>query len=475
MPLINFTGLASGIDAEALISATSDAARAQRVTPLEDKISELEDTNSSLEELKTKLTSLKSLLQQFTTVNGGAVAKLGKSTDETVVTATASNAASDGSYSITVTQLAKNATISFATTATTYTSATDVIDSGINDGAPDADRTIPITIGTGAKAETVNVVLTSTTTLNDFVEAFNNSTTKATAVVSNVGTSSSPDYRVIITSNKEGTEEGQLTIGAYGPEITAFDSNTTDPATDANFTLSGVSGTITRSTNTVSDLIPGVTFTLESVGGPTTITVATDVSATTSAVQDFIDAYNDIVKYLDENNQITRQEDGKNVTNIFGPLANTRVDDGVLTSLRGDMSGSTYSSGTQIKIFADLGITTERDGTLKFDTDTFEQALSDEPDSVKNILQNFGDTAAVTNGTIDQYIRFNGLIEVVTKGNTQRITDLNKQISEAEKSILRNEELTRQRFARLESLIGQLQSQQQALTSALAGLGTNIG
>jgi flagellar hook-associated protein 2 len=469
MPIINFSGLASGIDSNALIDATSEATRKQRVEPNTKKVTELEETNATLEELKTKFDALKTLARDFSTLNGGALAKLAQSSNETAATASASNAASNGTYSVTVTQLAKNATFSFNDR---FTSSSAVIDADINNGDSAANRTVSVSIGTGTNMDTVNIVLTNTSTLSDFVASFNNATTLAQASVVNVGTSSSPSYALMISSNNEGTEQGEISV-SVGPSVTtagAFTASTTSQATNAQFTVSGISGTITRSSNSVADVIQGLTMTLRAVG-TSTITISDDADASVGKIEEFVDAYNEIVSFITDNNQITREEDGAEVTNIFGSLSSTRVDDNALQSLRSAISGSTYSSGTQVRIFADLGITTERDGSLKFDSTVFKDAISNEPSSVNRVLMNFGDTVSLTGGTIDQYIRFNGLFDSSVNGNKDLVRNLNEQIAQAEASILKTEDLLRQRFARLESTIGRLQQQQSALTSSLAGLG----
>jgi flagellar capping protein FliD len=86
-------------------------------------------------------------------------------------------------------------------------------------------------------------------------------------------------------------------------------------------------------------------------------------------------------------------------------------------------------------------------------------------------LQSFADTVGNTGGTIDIYTRFNGMFDMVTNGNKSQITNLNSRIADAERSIERQADDMRARFARLESLMGKLQQQQQSLTSALSGLG----
>ncbi len=468
MPLINFAGLASGIDSEGLIEAISEATRQTRIKPNEDKIGKLQDENDALDELKTLLSELKEITENFTTLAGGIVAKQAGSSDETVLTATASNSAIDGTYTFTVNQLATNATWSFDDRTTDP--ATPVL-------AATQTGSLLIQVGNPAgSADSYTVNLTDTTTWNQVVADINSNMTEAVATLVNTGTSSSPSYAIVIQSNNVGEDDGTLTLTTAGDLATVWDDtigagSTVDQAQNAEFTLDGIAGTIVRDSNVINDLIQGVTIRLEDSGGPVTLQVETDNTATLAAAQEYVDKYNEIVEYLAENNTITREENGQDVENIFGPLASTRLDDGMLTALRAAMSGATYSSGTSVRIFADMGIKTNRDGTLELDTEEFEDALNDDPIAVGEIFKNLGDELALTNGTIDQYIRFNGLFDITTDGNQKLIDDLNARIARAEAQILREEEALRARFARLESVVSGLQNQQAALTSALAGLG----
>ncbi|MCO6432366.1 MAG: flagellar filament capping protein FliD, partial [Deltaproteobacteria bacterium] len=291
-------------------------------------------------------------------------------------------------------------------------------------------------------------------------------------------------YAIVVSSNFEGTAKGSIYVPPGPPPTTPavdvapaisalpmFASETSSAATDAQFTISGIAGTITRSSNTVSDVIDGLTLNLQGIGA-STITIKEDVAGSTAKVQDIVDAFNDIVAFVNENNLITREEDGENVNNVFSPLSSSRVDDNAVTAIKSAISGSTYTSGGLVRIFADLGVTTERDGTLKFDTDKFAEALGSEATSVNEILMNFGDLAGTVQGlAIYQFTRANGLIDVTVNGNKSLITNLNERIAQAESQILKQEEIMRARFSRLEGLIGNLQNQQSALTSALSGLG----
>lgn len=461
-PIVNFSGLASGIDSSALIEALLDQERKTQVTPLENKIVDYENTNSDLEELSTLADDLKGLAEKFRVINGGAVSKTGQSSNENVAGVITSNAAQTGTYNLSVTQLASNGTFSFDDR---FGSGSSVVDSGINNVAPAADRTVSFTIGTGADSESVDIVMTDSTTASDFVVDFNSQSSKALASLVNTGTEASPSYAIMITSNEEGTEDGTITLDSVGVEITSFASNTLNQATDAQFAIDGINGSITRSSNTVSDVMSGVTFDLKSTGNAT-ITVGVDAATTELALEELVEKYNEIVEFINEGNKTERIDSGVDSTVIFGPLASTSVDDGFLSAIRSAISSSS-TSGSSVNIFADLGITTERDGTLKFDADTFSEALGNEPGSVESILTNFGETLGAVDGTIAQYTRFKGLFDDIMDSNDRSVLSLNEQIARAEKDMTAKEDSLIKRFSRLESLIGQLQSQQNQLASIL--------
>ena len=464
---MSFSGLASGIDSAALIEAASEASRTTRVKPNEKRITELQETNAATEELSNKMDLLRATLKGFTTLSGGGVSKTGVSSKESVVTAEASNAAINGGYSVTVNSLAKNHTFSFDAT---FASISGAVQNTLSGAEPTADRTISFTVGTGAEQESIGIEITDAAySASDFVTAFNNASSKAQASLVNIGTTASPSYKIVLTSVYEGTEKGTVTQTAIGAALTNLVAHSEDAADDAEIVITGI-GTITRTTNSITDVIPGVTLNISSLGSAI-VRIAEDVDTTVSRVQDFIDSYNELVQFVNENNQVTRDDSKSEITNIFAPLASSRNDDSALTALRSALSSSTASGGSAARIFADLGITTDRNGTLKFDSTKLKTAIASEPTSVSDILSSFADITATTSGTIDIYTRFQGLLELSVNNNKETISDLSNRIQEAEKQIERQADSMRARYARLEGLMSRLQQQQSSLTSALSGLG----
>lgn len=466
MALINFSGIASGIDSSALIESLLGQQRAARIAPLESSLSKLKETNSAFAELRGLLDTLKSAADKFRQINGGAISKKAASSNELVATASATNAAASGSYSIDVQSLAKNGTLSFDDR---YSSASAAINSSINNGAAAADRTVSITTGQGGEAETVNVELTSTTSLSDFVTQYNATATKSVASVVNVGTSGSPSYALVINSVNEGEEKGFISAPVLGSELAAgsgaFQTNTLTQAANAEFKVAGIAGTITRSSNSINDVIPGVSLSLQSLG-QTTISVSNDSALTKTAVQDFVDAFNEVVEFVKENDLVSRESDRKDAENIFGPLASTSLDENVISGLRSALTAAGISGGT-VNILADLGITTERDGTLKFDASAFETAIQNDATSVASILGNLGEDLARVDGRIAQFTRFGGLIDQSTATNSTQISNYQNRIDDIEKALDRQKEQLTAQFARLEALIGKMNSQQSSLASLL--------
>ena len=467
-----FAGIASGIDTESLIKATSAASRQTRVTPLQKRIQELTDTNDALATLTTRLTRLRTQANKFSTLAGGPLEKNASTSDEAVLTASAGRGTPTGSYEVSVSKVAKNGVFSFGDR---WSSGSTVINSAIDDTAAATDRTVSISVGLGSSQEVIDLELTDTTTPADLVADFNGRSTKAVATLVNVGTTTTPSFALSFTAISEGTQEGTVAlVSPTGSELLkgtpALQSGTTQDAADAEFSISGISGTITRPTNTVTDVVRGLSLNLRSVGS-STVTVRDNVTGSTQLMSDFVDRINEVITFVNEGNQVSQEDQKNEKVNTFGPLTTTSVDEGILTALRSAISSGQASSGSSIRVFADLGLTTQRDGSLAFDETKFKAAVTSEPSSVETLLRTLSDQIGRTGGTIDSYTRFNGLIDTTENGNKSSIESANTRIAEAEKAIARAEEEARARFARFESLMGNLQSQQSRLASALGSLG----
>ena len=86
--------------------------------------------------------------------------------------------------------------------------------------------------------------------------------------------------------------------------VTTFDTSSNNQtkqvvaATDASLTLNGVS--ITRSTNTITDLVDGYEFKLNSTTSSATPILASVVDSAFTKVKEFVDIFNSVNSSIDE-------------------------------------------------------------------------------------------------------------------------------------------------------------------------------
>ncbi|MCB0345362.1 MAG: flagellar filament capping protein FliD [Bdellovibrionales bacterium] len=469
MPTISFSGIASGIDGDAVIEALTDAKRVQQV-PLENKIAFNDAETTALEDFNSKLLTLKTALNSFLTLSGGAISKAATSTDDDVVDVSASATAPTSSTTIaSVTQLARAAVFSFNDR---FSAADEPIAPGLT-----GPTNIDITLGQGTKAETFSIEVDETTTLGEIANKINEAAPgKLIASVVNLGSEEEPEYTLLINGQKSGLDEGHLTV-SVPPELAnegVLQGHTQEQAQNAIFTIAGL-GQIERQSNTVNGLIPGLTITLKAVSTlPVVLNVTNDADKTAGRVEEFVSAFNEAIMLSRDSSKI-EQETGESGTtvNVYGDLSKTSTDENAIGAIKTALaSAASGIEGSPVQIFADMGFKTLNDGTIEFNIEKFTEAVSKDPNAVEKLLHQFADKTAATTGVISDYTKFNGLIDLSIRSNDQEIVSLNERIERINRSIAAQEERLKKVFANLESTIGDLQNQASALSGILAGLGT---
>ncbi|MFN8388676.1 MAG: flagellar filament capping protein FliD [Bdellovibrionota bacterium] len=460
-PIAQFSGLASGIDSKSLIDAVI-AARQLANDKRRSEIDYYSGQNDALESLNTKLLALNDLIDPLRSANQGGLSKKAASSDATVATATVGSNANNASYGLTVTSAANSSTGSFNQTYSSGSSFVSTAGSG----------TVTVTVGTGSDQVVINASVTvNSTTVDGLVSAINadpNASGRVVASAINTGTSASPSYKIVLTTLQQGTAKGTLALSASAP-ITELQTNTIDPATNAVFSISGITGSITRDSNSIDDVVSGVTFNVLKAG-TSTINVVDDPDTTSDKISRIVDAYNEIVKYISDNDQIKQDSKTSDRTVTFGSLAKTRVDNDFLSFFRSNISSATSASGTAVTTMAELGIKTNRDGTLTFDEDAFKSAVSSDPIGVGEVLNSFADAAAGVSGSIYQFTKLEGFIDNAESANNDRITNLNSSIDQLNRQTDKIKAALQQQFANLETVTSKLQSSQSALSGILAGI-----
>src|SRR4051812_33852786 len=297
MASISFGGLGNGVDFGQVVDQLVKVqhlpidALTQKKTTLQSKLTEYGSLTDKLLALQAAGDSLRfptAFDRSSTTVS-----------DPTALTASAASTTTPGSYFIRVTQLAQSHQITNKEATAVASSTTDIV-SG-------ASATFTFHVGTGIDK---TVTLSDTATLQDLQTGINDLGAGVTASIINAGSDTTPAYRLILTATASGESNG-VTIVADGTTLDFTNGggtggvDTLQAAQDAiaivgDPTLNPV--TLQRSSNVITDAIPGVTLSLTNTTGTNTVSVnvTRDNGAVKANIQNFVKAYNDIVTFVNK-------------------------------------------------------------------------------------------------------------------------------------------------------------------------------
>lgn len=449
--MASIDGLASGLDTTTIIQQLMQIERQPQLRIQADR----RENDTAIEALKgvnTKFLAVKTAAEALTSATGWMPAKA-SSNDEAVAVATAGEGARPTNLSFTVTQLAAaGSSVSSGSVA----SLTDVVASG---------ATIDVT--KGADTRTIDV---GDGSLAAVVQAINDEQMGVTATAVQV---SPGEYRLQLSSTTTGADttvgigNGAFSAGTLGAmeELVVARDATLEVGGDVN------SYTVTRPSNTMSDLLEGVTITLQSEG-PATVSVESDTEAMTASVKKFVDSVNAALADIDAKTAYDTTTNQGAILSGDGMLRG--LESRVLRAFSAGttIDGVTYGAG-------EFGVSIERDGTIAFDEEKFAEAYREDPALVTGVLG--GDTGLAGRletvattatdaslGTTDV-----GLITSAIESRERQRSRMDDSIQAWDNRLaLREQALVRQ-FTALEVALSRAQSQGQWLASQLAGLPAN--
>jgi len=378
---------------------------------------------------------------------------------QNLLTATASSTAAAGTHKVTVNQLASSHQIVSKASTAVSTTDTDIV-SG-------ASGTFSFQVGAGS-VQTVN--LDANGTLEDLRNGINDLGAGVSASILNTGSETTPVYRLVLSSNDSGGSNA-ITITADDTDLDTVTTgiDTFQAAQDSEIVLGegGEAVTINRSTNTLTDVISGITLNLQAVdlANPVTISVTQDTAAVKEGISSFVNAYNEVVKFIDERTNYD-PETGERGLFVGDSLART-VLDRLRQSVFSQVSGlTTYTSASQI------GFETQpTDGTIKLNEATLDAALSENYSAVRDLfIQNpttgtegIAELVVDAVDTLDD-VEF-GALTLRQNSLTNQIKKFSEQISVKEAALSRYQEQQRIKFANLDGLLASLQNQLNSLAN----------
>jgi flagellar hook-associated protein 2 len=323
------------------------------LTQMQNTVSDLSGQQATLSSLEATFSSLQNSIQNIaSTINSTLAATV---SDPSVLSATATQNAQAGTYSIVVDTLGSStSTLSKAN----LTTVTDPTSQNISSSSPYTLTVNKVTYNISPAGGSLDSLAT----------AINNAGAGVQATIVNVGSTSSPDYRLAIGSNNLGADAISLTDSGNNSLL-----DTLQTGTDATYKVNGMTTDISSTSRQIT-LAPGLTVNLlqpSTSGQATTITVGNNYSALQSTLSDFATAYNSAVVAL----AAQRGQNGGALTgqSIIFSLSNTLSN---LSLYSGSGSGSVTS-------LADLGLNLDSTGHLSFDATAFN---SQSPGDVQQFL-----------------------------------------------------------------------------------------
>jgi flagellar hook-associated protein 2 len=460
MASISSPGLGSGLDVSGIITKLMQAeslpltALARKEASYQAKLSAFGSMQGALSSLQTAAQTLKST----STFTG----KSASVADSTVLSASAVLTADAGTYDVSITTLAKNHIVR----SNVNYELTDTFSGGSLDIRIGSDN------GTGGSLTTVTIPDGST--LVEVKDAINDAGAGLKASIVNDGTTN----RLVLSSDNTGSD-GNIWItanqtGSGGTkDLTDFVYNGADatvsqvrPADDAVFSVNGLS--VSRSSNTVTDVINGVTFNLAKEGGSTKLTVAANSDAAVTAVTAFVKAYNDSIGQL---KTLTAFDAASNKGAVL-------TGDGTARSIQAQLAALMGANVTNvpggISRLSDLGVAMQKDGTLALDSSKFKAALAD-PDTdvsaffTQTTTNNQG-IAVRFNTLLTSLVGTNSLISARTEGINTSIKSLQKQTEALNLRLEQIEKRYRAQFTSLDTLVSSMQKTSSYLTQQLASM-----
>ena len=460
---ITNAGVGSGLDLEAIISATVQASNQPKLQKFSQRESELSVQLTSIGAIKSVMSKLQDVFEGLsdpeefnkrtaTVRQPDSASSLGD-----LVSVTADNTATTGSFDISVTQLAQGSRAQ-SDPASTFTSADEVITSSAS------------TLTFSAGANSFDVDIEAGATLEDIRQAINNASGSfgVSANIINTGNESllviesfeaGAGNDLVITNNN--TELDKLSTVANAGGAGGLIIAPEDAAQDAIIEVDGIQ--VTNSTNVFSDAVQGLSITAKRVSEADEIAnadVAFDREGVTKKLDEFVTAFNNTIDMIAQQSAIVSSP-------LFGDATVRSIKNQLTSALTTQISGA----GNFQTIF-DVGLSLNEDGKLEKQNTvrSLNEALDENFADVGKLFTNEGGLSQTFGSILESYVDSSGILK-------QRQDILNEQQDKVQDDRLNHnyrmqqlESSLRNRYASLDTLIASMRSSGAFLSSQLASL-----
>ena len=320
------------------------------------------------------------------------------------------------------------------------------------------------------EATTHQVDLPAGATLGQVVDGIN----AAGAGVSAAAVQVAPGtYRLQLTSTSPGAASSiGLDPDAFPTALSGLGAlQVLTTGQDAVLTVGSGAGAydVTRSSNTVSDLLKGITLTLHRAdpAAVVTVDVSTDVDAVSGQVAKLVESVNAV---LAEIGTLTRYDPESRKGGLL-------VGDGMLRRLRSELVGAVTEAvgGNALGSPGRAGVVLQRDGSLAFDAAAFRKAYESDPLVAEGLLGKGTEAAPGVAARVEALVRrttdrVDGLVPNAIRSKESQVRGFTERISGWDTRLALRETALRRQFTAMEKALSAAQQQGQWLAGQIAGL-----
>ncbi|EAK1189652.1 flagellar filament capping protein FliD [Campylobacter upsaliensis] len=399
-------GFASGVLTQETIDKLKKAEEAGRVEPYKKKVEENAAKQKDLTEIKTKLLAFQTAVSSLGDATAFAARKVSSSIkDNPAASLSADAGVALQSMKVNVTQLAEK---------DVYQSKALATDTGLVNAS--LKNEVKLTFFQNGKE--YSVTIDNKTTFKDLADKISTAS-DGNIVAKIINTGEKPDgYRLSLTSKETGEENaisfypgGKDKDGKYAENNDAKEifkklgwelndktkpndvdkdkkgygikdqTNHLKKAQNAEFTMDGIK--MVRPSNTITDIGVGLTLTLNKTG-EVNFEVQQDTEAVTKAMEDLVNAYNDLVANLNASTDFNSETGMKGtlqgvseVNSIRSTLISALFDSVPVEGVVKDKNGNDMNATVMLSM-QDFGLKISESGNLSFIKSDFEKKMKED-------------------------------------------------------------------------------------------------
>lgn len=454
-------GIGSGLNIKELVNSTVKAEIAPKATQLnrleksaEAKFSALGTLQSALSNFQTAMKDLNNMdLFNNRTANSSNTALLTASSEKTALS---------GTYRVQVEQLASSSKVSTAALA--------------NDFSSDSDGALTVKLGAN-DTDAVTINIAKGANLVEIRDALNEQLKDKGISANIVNNPATGQSQLIFSGEETGAGNDIIIEGAGGVVGLSVDGTVKaavggagylEQAGNAKFTIDGLQ--LESASNTVTNAIPDVSFTLKGTteaNKPLTVTVGQDDKGVKEQLKKFVDSYNEFVKVSGQLTAVTKVGDA---APVVGSLVGDSTVRNLVNGIRSELGNMAENSGSTIRTLANLGITTQKDGSLKIDDKKLDSVLATNFDDVGKFFAGDNGLMARMDKRISSYTGENGIISVRQKSLDATRTDVKEQRIKLEARATQIEARLFKQYYAMDALVGQLSTTGNQISQMLGNL-----